>query len=360
MWTESRSRRVLGAIRAASTAAAPRARRPVWYRSRLRRVSGGSPPDPHAGPRQPEDPESPRVFHAKHGRHRAMLKIPPRAHAATQGPRRSSREAGGRPVLRARPTSRARARPHPVGSRDCYFQLNYPGSGESRAARGRRREGLSIEAMTDWNAAAQRGRQGLRGTQARASSGLAAGRPGGAAEVSGGAPRAPEMNAATDADYEFELHGRGACPRCCEPKPLRGSESDRAGTAAPRRRRTPAPSQTETPPRVRPSGRALTSRVATSLGTGRFQADERRDLELGAVAQAPGAAAIDGYTAGARAGIAAVLPAGAGPLVQKLESVAVVVESARCTGPTYKERRPSGPIRSVGARIDRECKGKAS
>ncbi|KAK2814226.1 hypothetical protein Q5P01_000673 [Channa striata] len=151
-------------------------------------VSGGSPLDPHAGPRQPEDPESLRGVSCQTRAPQGDAQDPGHARrtAATQGPRRSPREAGGRPVLRRGRRAAGRgARPHPVGSRDCYFQLNYSRERRIAGARGRRREGLSIEAMTDWNAPRRsEDARGYEEPRLAASSGLAAGRPGGAAEVS--------------------------------------------------------------------------------------------------------------------------------------------------------------------------------
>ncbi|KAK2814391.1 hypothetical protein Q5P01_000519 [Channa striata] len=139
MWTESRSRRVLGAIR------------------RLNSRTTGTPPCLVSEPTAPkfqgdaQDPATPRA-------------------RRNPGAEAVPREAGGRPVLRARPTSRGRgARPHFVGSRDCYFQLNY--SRERRIAGGSGTTPRGPLYRGDdrlERAAAQRGRQGLRGTQARA------------------------------------------------------------------------------------------------------------------------------------------------------------------------------------------------
>ncbi|KAK2811897.1 hypothetical protein Q5P01_000119 [Channa striata] len=94
------------------------------------------------------------VFHAKHGRHRAMLKIP-----ATRGVRPQPRGRGGPRARLADDLCFGEAdepwpcaAPAPLSDRgDCYFQLNYSrGSGRIAGGSGDdAREGLlSIEAMT--------------------------------------------------------------------------------------------------------------------------------------------------------------------------------------------------------------------
>ncbi|KAK2813471.1 hypothetical protein Q5P01_000840 [Channa striata] len=137
------------------------------------------------------------------------------------------------------------------------------------------------------------------------------------------------------------------------------------GTAAPRRRRTPAPSRVlgDARPRVRiRAGRAFAEQGRDEpRGLDVSQADERRDLELGVVVQAPRRRRDRRLHRGVRVGIAAVLPAGRGPVGPEAGvrgrggGERLAVQDRRAKAKTRVAR--SG---SVGARDRIECKGKAS
>ncbi|KAK2813580.1 hypothetical protein Q5P01_000737 [Channa striata] len=152
--------------------------------------------------------------------------------------------------------------------------------------------------------------------------------------------------------------------RCCEPKPLRGSELRPGGELLPRGDEEllllRAYSETLGPVFEFERVERLPSDEPRGLDVS--QADERRDLELGVVVQAPRRRRDRRLHRGVRVGIAAVLPAGAGPLVQKLESVAVVVESGSLyRTDVLKSEDPEWPDPDRLELRDRiECKGKAS